>query len=445
MTGCKNNRYELDQIILWAAKNSVEFVTDEGQSDFCIINTCTVTHVADKKSRQLIRKTKNRNKKLKMIVFGCGARMQKEEFEKIDEIDYLLPDLPAVLGFLNKQLSKKSAHKKGSIPDYIGIEMVKQEKNDKSRSRALVQIQDGCDNFCTYCITVLARGRSQNRSVDEIIDEVNHHIKNGFNEVVLTGINIGAYGCSKTTKPEESKLAELLHTILDKTTIKRVRLTSMGPEYFFKHSEVNLQPSAFRFNNLLFEILKNPRICRHIHLAIQSGSDDVLEKMRRNYSVKQMDAVIERLKKDIPGIAITSDIIVGFPDETDENFKETVEFVKRNKLAKVHVFPYSIREGTAAATMKQIPDAIKKKRVKDLQLIAEGQRKEFIESQIGKKVSVLWEKESGALRRNAPALGLWEGLTDNYIRVRKKGDYAEKSVTDEVLTEGICYYLSSPI
>ena len=437
MTGCKNNRYELDQIILWAAKNSVEFVTDEGQSDFCIINTCTVTHVADKKSRQLIRKTKNRNKKLKMIVFGCGARMQKEEFEKIDEIDYLLPDLPAVLEFLSSyRRTNVCPLSEGGVSPTAGM---------NKRSRALVQIQDGCDNFCTYCITVLARGRSQNRSVDEIIDEVNHHIKNGFNEVVLTGINIGAYGCSKTTKPEESKLAELLHTILDKTTIKRVRLTSMGPEYFFKHSEVNLQPSAFRFNNLLFEILKNPRICRHIHLAIQSGSDDVLEKMRRNYSVKQMDAVIERLKKDIPGIAITSDIIVGFPDETDENFKETVEFVKRNKLAKVHVFPYSIREGTAAATMKQIPDAIKKKRVKDLQLIAEGQRKEFIESQIGKKVSVLWEKESGALRRNAPALGLWEGLTDNYIRVRKKGDYAEKSVTDEVLTEGICYYLSSPI
>lgn len=403
MTGCKNNRYELDKVILWAAQNGVELVTDEGEADFCIINTCTVTHVADKKSRQLIRKTKNRNKKLKTIVFGCGARMQKKEFEKIDEIDYLLTDLPAVLDLLEKQ--------KGSL------HVSRDEKNTDNiqRSRALVQIQDGCDNFCTYCITVIARGASQNRSVDEIIDEINHHIKNGFNEIVLTGINIGAYGCSKTTKPEESKLAELLQKILDKTSIKKIRLTSMGPEYFF--------------NDQLFEILKNPRICRHIHLAVQSGSDDVLKKMRRNYTAKQMNTVIKRLKKEIPGIAITSDIIVGFPGETDENFKETVNFVKRNKLAKVHVFPYSIRKGTAAAERPQIENTLKKERSKTLQKIADEYRKEFIEGQIGKKISILWEQEVEP--------GLWEGLTDNYIRIRKKGDYDEKIITKEIFKKGV--------
>ncbi len=435
MTGCKNNRYELDKIILWAAENGVEFVTDESESDFCIINTCTVTHVADKKSRQLIRKTKNRNKNLKTIVFGCGARMQKDAFEEIDEIDYLLPDLPAVLEFLSERLSEYTGNQKGSLPDSVGIEMAKQGRNDKSRSRALVQIQDGCDNFCTYCITVLARGRSKNRLADEIIDEINHYIKNGFNEVVLTGINIGAYGCSKTTKPEESKLADLLQAILDEAIIKRVRLTSMGPEYFFKVSDGRRQTSADNLNNQLFEILKNLRICRHIHLAIQSGSDQVLEKMRRNYTVKQMDAIIKRLKKDIPGIAITSDIIVGFPGETDDNFQETVDFVKRNKLAKVHVFPYSIREGTAAAKMNQVNDAIKKERAKKLQKIANEHRKNFIENQIGKELSVLWEKEVES--------GLWEGLTDNYIRIRKKGNYTEKMVTNEILDERMLSPLSS--
>lgn len=452
MTGCKNNRYELNQIILWAAKNVVELVTDESEADFCVINTCTVTHVADRKSRQLIRKTKNHNPRLKTIIFGCGARVQKEEFKRICEIDYLLPDLPTVLGFLGEQLTEArsrnsqitSDHSRrrdwlcrsptNSTESFGSIPPSSDEMGDttSTRSRALVQVQDGCDNFCAYCITVLARGRSKNRPEDEIIAEINDRVKEGYNEVVLTGINIGAYGCSKTTKPEESKLAELLQAILDKTDIQRIRLTSMGPEYFFHESGARNQEPAYKFNNQLFEILKNTRICRHIHLAVQSGSDEVLKKMRRNYTVKQMDRIISRLTKDIPGIAITADVIVGFPEETDADFKKTVDFVRLNKLAKTHVFPYSARKGTAAAEMEQIADKVKKKRAKKLQQIADKFRKEFIGSQIGKKASVLWEKES--------RLGLLEGLTDNYIRVRKKGYYFRRSVTYEVINKELIFY-----
>ena len=396
MTGCKNNRYELDQVLLWCTKNGVEITSDD-EADFCVINTCTVTHVADKKSRQLIRKTKNSNSNLKTIVFGCGARMQKEMFEKVGEVDYLVSDLDAVLELLEKQLNT-------SIEGAIGQSRL-QNMGDISRSRALVQIQDGCENFCTYCIIARARGASKNRPIDEIIKEVNQHIKNGFNEVVLTGINIGAYGASKTTKPEESRLAELLETILQKTDIQRIRLSSMGPQYF---------------SDKLFDILKNPRICRHIHLSIQSGSDSVLKRMNRYYTAIDVEQIIERLKKDIPGIAITTDIIVGFPEETDEKFEETLDFVKRNKLAKVHVFPYSIRKDTLAAKMEQVPDDIKKQRAKKLQSLADEQRREFIESQIGKKVSVLWERED-------------EGLTDNYIRIRIKEKNPARSVSTEKL------------
>ena len=392
ITGCNNNRYELDQVLLWCAKNGVEIVSDD-EADFCVINTCTVTHVADKKSRQLIRKTKNANPALKTIVFGCAARMQKEMFEKINEVDYLFDDLSAVITFLQKKLKKfEKNYKKTDLP---------------SRSRALVQIQDGCENFCTYCIIARARGKSKNRPTDEIINEINQHIENGFNEVVLTGINVGAYGASKTTKSDESRLAELLIEILDKTDIQRIRLSSLGPQYF---------------SDKLFDILKNPRICRHIHLSIQSGSDTVLERMKRHYTITDAEQVIRRLKKDIPGIAITTDIIVGFPEETDKEFQETLDFVKRNKLAKVHVFPYSIRKDTLAAEMKQVPDDIKKQCAKTLQAAADKCRKEFIENQVGKKVSVLWEKED-------------EGLTDNYIRVRIQGSNSERSVTSEVLKE----------
>ena len=394
MTGCKNNRYELDQILRWAISNGVP-VVNESEADFCIINTCTVTHVADRKSRQLIRRTKNNNKRLKTIVFGCGARIQKEEFKKISEVDYLLPDIKSVIEFLKKQGSRRDA--------------INRVSTRTIRSRALVQIQDGCDNFCTYCIIAHARGRSKNRRTDEIIKEINDRIKEGYNEIVLTGINIGAYGASSTKKPEESKFAELLEEILNKTDIPRIRLSSLGPEYF---------------SDGLFDALKNPRICRHIHLSIQSGSNSVLKRMRRNYNVKKLEEIIKKLKKSIPGIAITTDIIVGFPEETDKEFKETLSFVKRAKLAKAHIFPYSVRKGTIASKMGQISPEIKKKRVKILQKEADKCRKEFLMGQIGKKTDVLWENEN-------------EGLTDNYIRVRIKTLHKTRSISTEKLSKNM--------
>lgn len=397
MTGCKNNHYELDQILRWAIKNGVPVVKEE-EADYCIINTCTVTHVADKKSRQMIRRTKNNNGQLKTIVFGCGARMQKEEFEKVIEIDYLLPDITSVIGFLENSIQKQSDHEATNL-----------FWDDSFRSRALVQIQDGCDNFCTYCIIVQARGRSKNRKIDEIIHEINDRKKEGYNEIVLTGINIGAYGASSTKKPAESKFAELLEEILSKTKIPRVRLSSLGPEYFSEE---------------LFDVLKNPRICRHIHLSIQSGSDSILKKMGRNYKAMDVEKIIGRLKKDIDGIAITTDIIVGFPEETYKEFEETLDFVKRNKLAKVHVFPYSVRQGTLAGNMEQVSDKTKKERAKTLQKLADKQRKEFIKEQIGKKTSVLWEKKN-------------EGLTDNYIKIKTKSAHEARSLTDEKLTKAI--------
>jgi len=395
MTGCKNNRYELDQILRWAISHDVPVVREE-EADFCIINTCTVTHVADRKSRQLIRKIKTQNSKLKTIVFGCGARIQKEEFEKIMEVDYLLPDMKSVIGFLKKRLNV-SCRRDWPIAF------------TETRSRALVQIQDGCDNFCAYCIIASARGRSKSRSRTEIIKEINDRIEDGYNEVVLTGINIGAYGASSTKKPKESKFADLLGEILSKTDISRIRLSSLGPEYF---------------NKELFDVLKNSRICRHIHLSIQSGSDSVLKRMRRNYTIKDVVKVIKRLKKDISGIAITTDIIVGFPEETDKEFEETLGFVKRNKLAKVHVFPYSIRKGTLAAKMGQISPEIKQKRAKILQKESDKCRNEFINGQIGEDVSVLWENKD-------------KGLTDNYIHISIKKPHQIRSVSTEKLIKSI--------
>jgi len=408
MTGCKNNRYELDKIQEWAVKNGVIITSDE-DADFSIINTCTVTHIADRKSRQMIRKTKNLNPKLKTIVFGCAARIQKKEFEKIKEIDYLMTDLKVVMELLGEQ---KTNHSVGDN-DNCRFQYGDGDVAPTSHSRALVQIQDGCDNFCSYCIIASARGKSKSQPADEIIDEINTHVKNGYNEVILTGINIGAYGCSVTTKPEESRLAELLEKILEKMSINRIRLSSMGPEYFFNYE---LRIMNYELNEHLFRILKNPRICRHIHLSVQSGSDSVLKRMRRNYSVAQMDEIIERLKKEIPDIAITADIIVGFPGETDKEFKETDEFVKHNKFAKVHIFPYSVRQNTLAAKMEQVPDKIKKERASELQKISDKLRADFIKNQIDKKAQVLWKFDD-------------TGITDNYITVKMVKKMKPKSVS----------------
>ena len=407
MTGCKNNRYELDKIQEWAVKNGIGIAPDE-EANFSIINTCTVTHIADRKSRQLIRKTKKLNPKLKTIVFGCAARIQKKEFEKIKEIDYLLPDMKAVIRLLEEQPSIHQRWTNDCPPSEAG-------GGAFEHSRALVQIQDGCDNFCSYCIIAAARGKSKSRPVDEIIDEINMHVKNGYNEVILTGINIGAYGCSVTTKPSESRLTELLEKILKKTSINRLRLSSMSPEYLYGYTGHRTQDTAEILNKELINILKNPRICRHIHLSVQSGSDSVLKRMRRNYSVAQMDAIIERLKKEIPDIAVTSDIIVGFSGETDKEFEETVDFVKRNKFAKIHVFPYSIRHNTLAAKMEQVSDEIKKIRAHELQKIGDKLRADFIKNQIGKNAKVLWKFDDS-------------GITDNYITVKMVKKMKPKTV-----------------
>ncbi len=401
MTGCKNNRYELDQVLRWAVKNGVP-VVKEGEADYAVINTCTVTSIADKKSRQLVRRTKNSNPGLKTIVFGCAARMQKEAFEKIMEVDVLLNDLQEVIKYLEANIGDM---KKCDEPSLL------KSSHDFSRSRALVQIQDGCDNYCSYCIIATARGKSENRSEEDIIAEIQEHVDHGFNEVVLTGINIGGYGASLTTKPEENTFAELIQRIFDETDVKRLRASSLGPEFF---------------NEKWYEVMKNPRFSRHLHLSIQSGSTSVLERMRRNYTAEKVAEVISRVREFAPNVAITSDIIVGFPGETDAEFEETIKFVKDNRLAKAHVFPYSERQNTLAAKMEQLPVPVRRARAKKLQEIADELRTEFIESQVGQKAQVLWERSRMA--------GWQEGMTDNYVRVRLKEPRKLKSTTKEVLS-----------
>jgi threonylcarbamoyladenosine tRNA methylthiotransferase MtaB len=414
MTGCRNNRYELDRVLLWAAQNEVEIVQEQ-EASHCVINTCTVTHVADRKSRQMVRRTKHGNPALKMIVFGCGARGETASMKTVSESDVLLSTVDEVLDFLSEALtSEKRARASGkrmagSADEPGGL---RKKPRPTQRLRALVQVQDGCDTYCSYCIIAKARGPSKSRPADEIVEEVRARVAEGYREIVLTGINIGAYGCSLTTKPDESRFAGLLERILAETDASRLRISSLGPEFF---------------NEKLFRVLAHPRVCPHIHLSVQSGSDAVLKRMNRRYTLADMDAVIHRLKADQPHIAITADLIVGFPEETDSEFSATAEFVRRHSPAKVHVFPFSSRRGTLAARMLQLPDPVKKSRAAALQSISDECRRNFIRSNAGRTASVLWE-------RHLPH-GFCEGLTDTYLRIVRKGDHPIGELTGEV-TDG---------
>ncbi len=422
--GCKSNRADTDELI---SKISEEFgenasVVDINNSndclddfgvDVCLVNTCTVTHVADRKSRASASHFKKLYPEAKICVFGCGPKVDKKGYEKLNRIDFVATSVDEVLKFL-KSVFKALPKEKSTV--------LFPRNPDGIRTRAVVKVQDGCNNFCSYCIIPFARGREKSRPMNEVLDEVNTRCKEGYKEIVLTGINIGNWrekagndnkkssdrkidddSNNKTNDSDnnsELDLGDLTINILDKTPIERVRLSSIEPQNFSKS-----------FEKLLSDPKYSTRFCPHLHMSLQSGSDDVLKAMRRHYDTKLYKEVAQKLRILAPDIALTTDVIVGFPGETEKNFKETFEFVKSIGFSKVHVFPYSKRTGTVASLLpNQVPEDIKKTRSKKLQKLSDDLRKEFFESQIGKIYPVLIEHQRLKNER--------EGLTPNYIQIK---------------------------
>lgn len=352
------------------------------EADFVIVNTCTVTHSADRKSRQSVMHLKKLNPETKVIVMGCGVEVNAGHFKEKGEVGLVSNEMGEIVRYIIKNYELRITNNK------------KETENLQSRTRTNIKIQTGCDNYCSYCIIPFARGKSESIPENKIIAEIQKKEKLGFKEIIITGINIGAYGASLTTKAEENTFAKLLNNLLIQTNIPRIRLSSIGPQYF---------------SDELIEMLTNPRICQHLHLSIQSGSNAVLKRMNRTYTIESVIELAEKLRIKIPEIALTSDIIVGFPEETEQEFEESLENLEKIKLMKTHIFPYSVRKGTVATGMKQIEHKVKMERKQRLNEIAKKMRNDFIESQIGKSKKVLFE-----LRNKN---GLWEGYTDNYIRV----------------------------
>ncbi len=405
--GCKVNQYETNamaQKFLEKGYQIIEEITPENEDikpDICIINTCTVTNMSDRKSRQMLRRMKEKNPKTIVVAVGCYAQVAKEELDKIPEIDL-------VLG--NNEKVEVVKHVEEYINNHINnVElddvMYSKEFSDfgdvtyTEKTRAVIKIQDGCDRFCSYCIIPYARGRVRSRKPENIISEITQIASKGIKEVVITGIHIASYGkdfaMSKDSKLTNYRLIDLLEEINEIQGIQRIRLGSIEPLLITVEFVERLK--------------KLEKICHHFHLSLQSGCDETLKRMNRRYTTEQFKEIVRLLRNAYSDVNLTTDVIVGFPGETDEEFNKTYQFLKEIKFYKMHIFKYSPRKGTKAAVMpNQINGDIKEERSKKLIELSDRNEIEYNKLYIGKNVEVLFEEEKD---------GMYKGHTQNYIMV----------------------------
>ena len=396
--GCKVNQYETNamaQKFLEKGYKVIEEYEQNGEKpDICIINTCTVTNMSDRKSRQMLRREKENNKNVIVVAVGCYAQVAKNELNKIPEIDLVLGNNEKVdiVKYVEDYINENENN--------IEIEDVMQSRlfsdfgdiTFTEKTRAVVKIQDGCDRFCSYCIIPYARGRVRSRKPESIISEITKIAEKDIKEVVITGIHIASYG--KDFK-EEYKLIDLLEEINKIDGIERIRLGSIEP--------------LLITDEFVERLKKIDKICHHFHLSLQSGCDETLKRMNRRYNTEQFKEIVKRLRNTYSDVNLTTDIIVGFPGETEEEFEKTYKFLDEIKFYKMHIFKYSQRKGTKAAVMQnQIPGDIKELRSRRLIELSNKNEFEINQKYIGKKVEVLFEEEKE---------GVFKGHTANCILV----------------------------
>ena len=401
--GCKVNQYETNamaQKFLEKGYKVIEEYEQNGEKpDICIINTCTVTNMSDRKSRQMLRREKENNKNVIVVAVGCYAQVAKNELNKIPEIDLVLGNNEKVdiVKYVEDYINENENN--------IEIEDVMQSRlfsdfgdiTFTEKTRAVVKIQDGCDRFCSYCIIPYARGRVRSRKPESIISEITKIADKDIKEVVITGIHIASYG--KDFK-EEYKLIDLLEEINKIDGIERIRLGSIEPLLITDEFAERLK--------------KLDKICHHFHLSLQSGCDETLKRMNRRYTTEQFREIVKRLRNAYNDVNLTTDIIVGFPGETEEEFEKTYHFLDEIKFYKMHVFKYSQRKGTKAAVMpNQIPGDIKELRSRKLIELSNKNEFEINQKYIGQKVEVLFEEEKE---------GCYKGHTANYILIYCKDE-----------------------
>lgn len=415
--GCKVNQSDtasMEKLFREAGFTIVDF---EEPADICLINTCVVTNTGQGKSRRIIHRAAKKEPKPLVVVTGCYPQTSPDEVAHIDGVDLLIgnQDRHKVVELVQQALSKKDSAPLNAVYDLpVGREFeVMEAAVDDSRNRAFLKIQEGCDQYCAYCIIPYARGHLRSRSLDSIREETERLTKEGFNEIVLIGIHLGCYG---KENPEGPRLSDAVAAALSVPGVARVRLGSL--------ESVEVEES-------LLELMeKDHRLCAHLHLPLQAGCDKTLKAMHRPYDTAKFTALLDNIRSRVPDVAITTDVIVGFPGETEEDFQASLEFCRKSRFSKIHIFPYSQRKGTPAEKMpNQLSNKEKQERVHRLEEVDRAGNLAYRQAQIGRRDTVLWE------RRNEN--GLWEGLTPGYVRVYAEGPDGLRGVMTNVLIQGV--------
>ncbi|HBT19192.1 MAG TPA: tRNA (N(6)-L-threonylcarbamoyladenosine(37)-C(2))-methylthiotransferase MtaB [Clostridiaceae bacterium] len=394
--GCRVNVYDSEAMIEMFQKDGYELVDFQEVADVYVINTCTVTNMGDKKSRQYISRAKRTNKDATVAVVGCYSQVSKEDVVNIPGVD-------VVLGSRNKgdivfHVNQARAEKRQivQVTDKLLLNTTFEDLGVTSyegKTRAFLKIQDGCNRFCSYCIIPYARGGLSSKAPKKVLREIEKLAEEGFQEVILSGIHIASYGHDL---PEKCDLLDLLEEVEKIQGILRVRIGSIEP-MFFKEGRME-------------RILKLKKLCPHFHLSLQSGANETLKRMNRRYTKEEFQEVVEELRKKMEDVSITTDIIVGFPEETQEEFLETYEFLQKMKLTKIHTFKYSPRKGTPAYHMKDHVSGVEKDaRSKKIMVQSDAHEEAFLDKYLGHEVEVLFEEGQE---------GIHYGYTRNYLKVK---------------------------
>ena len=390
MLGCRLNQSEIDAMARQFEAQGHQIVEDAAQADWAVVNTCAVTQDASRSSRKLVRQLHRENASVQITVTGCHAQLAPDETAA-------LPGVVRVVG--NADKDDLVALVSGEPLPLFDVEPLSRDASAgwAGRTRAFVKVHDGCDNACTFCITTVARGAGRSRPLDEIVHEIQRLHDLGYREAVLTGVHLGSYG-HDLGQPDA--LRALVTAILARTEIPRLRLSSLEPW--------DLAPD-------FFDLWQDPRLCRHLHLPLQSGCDATLRRMARHTNQRAFRALVESARARVPDVCITTDVIVGFPGETDAEFAISEAFIAEMQFAGLHVFRYSKRPGTPAARMRgHLPEDVKRERAARLHTLAAAMERQFASRFLGRTADVLWEHVAGATEDGFINVG----YTDSYVRVR---------------------------
>ena len=370
--GCKVNQYESNMMEENMLSSNFFYEENKDLADIIIVNTCSVTNVADKKCLKMIRRIRRKKPDSLLVVAGCSSQNNQEVYKKLD-IDILIgnKDKSRIADIIKEYIKTEKRYVKFYNERDLGFEDM--QINDYNHNRAFIKIEDGCDNFCSYCIIPYVRGSVRSKDFSKVISEAKSLADHNHKEIVLTGIHTGHY------LNNNHDLTDLINELSKIDNILRIRISSI------EITELN--------DKFLIMLEKNKKVCDHLHIPLQAGSDEILKRMNRKYDLKYYEDKINRIRSIRPNISITTDIIVGFPYETDELFNSTLEFAKKMNFSKIHVFPYSKREGTSAAIMpNQVDDKIKKIRVKKLMELSDKLEKEYYDKFKGKDLDILIEE-----------------------------------------------------